>query len=209
MPCLLNLTKFHVLACRGGRGNVLRPFSQCVFLLCKFSLDSSVCKPFWSGYFTCFGPKGEPSDRTFRVFRAMADEGEGLRTSRAEEVGILEQVKLNFRCKSVWEELSGSVGDLGTFLPIVLALTLVNGLDLGTTLLFTGAYNVATGNKCFVCSSPCLLKAASLTNLITKICGRKDHAYHIIWSRNFLNPKLQTLNSPCTVVRHFVRVVDD
>ena len=99
------------------------------------------------------------------IFRAMADEGGGLRTSRTEEVGILEQVKLNFRCKSVWEELSGSVGDLGTFLPIVLALTLVNGLDLGTTLLFTGAYNVATGNKIFVCSSPCLLKAASLTNL--------------------------------------------
>jgi hypothetical protein len=44
-----------------------------------------------------------------------------------------------------WNELSGSLGDLGTFVPIVLALSLVNKLDLGTTLLFTGAYNVITG----------------------------------------------------------------
>ncbi|KAK9266280.1 hypothetical protein L1049_001801 [Liquidambar formosana] len=42
-------------------------------------------------------------------------------------------------------ELSGSVGDLGTYIPIVLALTLVNHLDLGTTLIFTALYNIATG----------------------------------------------------------------
>lgn len=55
------------------------------------------------------------------------------------------RVRRNLGYKNLWEELSGSVGDLGTFLPIVLALVLVNGLDLGTTLLFTGAYNVITG----------------------------------------------------------------
>lgn len=55
------------------------------------------------------------------------------------------RLKRNLEYKHVWEELSGSVGDLGTFLPIVLALVLVNGLDLGTTLIFTGAYNVITG----------------------------------------------------------------
>ena len=42
-------------------------------------------------------------------------------------------------------ELSGAVGDLGTFIPIVLTLTLVSHLDLGTTLVFTALYNVATG----------------------------------------------------------------
>jgi MFS superfamily sulfate permease-like transporter len=42
-------------------------------------------------------------------------------------------------------ELSGAVGDLGTFIPIVLTLTLVSHLDLGTTLIFTALYNVATG----------------------------------------------------------------
>ncbi|KAK6153720.1 hypothetical protein DH2020_013359 [Rehmannia glutinosa] len=42
-------------------------------------------------------------------------------------------------------ELSGSVGDLGTYIPIVLALTLVSNLDLSTTLIFTALYNIATG----------------------------------------------------------------
>ncbi|KAG1366821.1 putative Molybdate transporter 1 [Cocos nucifera] len=46
---------------------------------------------------------------------------------------------------TVWAELGGSVGDLGTYIPIVLALCLVNGLDLGTTLVFTAIYNAATG----------------------------------------------------------------
>lgn len=42
-------------------------------------------------------------------------------------------------------ELSGSVGDLGTYIPIVLALTLVSHLDLSTTLIFTAFYNISTG----------------------------------------------------------------
>ncbi|CAN8240568.1 unnamed protein product [Cochlearia groenlandica] len=42
-------------------------------------------------------------------------------------------------------ELSGAVGDLGTFIPIVLTLTLVSKLDLSATLIFTGFYNIATG----------------------------------------------------------------
>ncbi|XP_034695159.1 molybdate transporter 2 [Vitis riparia] len=42
-------------------------------------------------------------------------------------------------------ELGGSVGDLGTYIPIVLALTLVNHLDLSTTLIFTALYNISTG----------------------------------------------------------------
>ncbi|KAJ0985638.1 hypothetical protein J5N97_003994 [Dioscorea zingiberensis] len=46
---------------------------------------------------------------------------------------------------SIWAELGGAVGDLGTYIPIVLALALVNGLDLGTTLIFTAIYNAATG----------------------------------------------------------------
>lgn len=37
------------------------------------------------------------------------------------------------------------MGDLGTYIPIVLALTLVSHLDLGTTLIFTALYNIATG----------------------------------------------------------------
>ncbi|XP_026664019.1 LOW QUALITY PROTEIN: molybdate transporter 1-like [Phoenix dactylifera] len=37
------------------------------------------------------------------------------------------------------------MGDLGTYIPIILALALANGLDLGTTLIFTGVYNILTG----------------------------------------------------------------
>lgn len=37
------------------------------------------------------------------------------------------------------------MGDLGTYIPIVLALTLTRNLDLGTTLIFTGVYNIVTG----------------------------------------------------------------
>ncbi|KAI0515908.1 hypothetical protein KFK09_008578 [Dendrobium nobile] len=52
----------------------------------------------------------------------------------------------SFRLKTtLWSELSGAVGDLGTYIPIVLALSLVNGLDLGTTLIFTALYNAITG----------------------------------------------------------------
>ncbi|CAI8601228.1 unnamed protein product [Vicia faba] len=46
---------------------------------------------------------------------------------------------------SLWSELSGAVGDLGTYIPIVLALSLVNNLDLTTTLIFTSLYNIITG----------------------------------------------------------------
>ncbi|RZC90194.1 hypothetical protein C5167_044822 [Papaver somniferum] len=52
----------------------------------------------------------------------------------------------NFNLKTnIWSELGGSVGDLGTYIPIVLALSLVNHLDLGTTLIFTAFYNIVTG----------------------------------------------------------------
>ncbi|KAL0463900.1 UNVERIFIED_CONTAM: Molybdate transporter 2 [Sesamum latifolium] len=46
---------------------------------------------------------------------------------------------------TLFSELSGAVGDLGTYIPIVLALTLVSHLDLSTTLIFTAFYNIATG----------------------------------------------------------------
>lgn len=56
-----------------------------------------------------------------------------------------ERLKSNLHFKARWAEVNGSLGDLGTFIPIVIALTLVDGLDLGTTLIFTGVYNIITG----------------------------------------------------------------
>jgi predicted benzoate:H+ symporter BenE len=42
-------------------------------------------------------------------------------------------------------EISGSLGDLGTFLPLLLAMAAQNGLDFGTSLFFAGLFNLATG----------------------------------------------------------------
>lgn len=42
-------------------------------------------------------------------------------------------------------ELSGSLGDMGTLLPLMTALVLTNSISLPSTLLFTGAANVFTG----------------------------------------------------------------
>lgn len=44
-------------------------------------------------------------------------------------------------------EISGSVGDLGTFLPIVIALANSHQISLPATLVFTGIFNILTG--CF------------------------------------------------------------
>ncbi|XP_075641309.1 molybdate transporter 1-like [Castanea sativa] len=55
------------------------------------------------------------------------------------------KMKANLGFRSKCAELNGAMGDLGTYIPIVLALTLADGLNLGTTLIFTGVYNIITG----------------------------------------------------------------
>ncbi|KAL6216911.1 PREDICTED: molybdate transporter 1 [Fragaria vesca subsp. vesca] len=55
------------------------------------------------------------------------------------------QLKHNLIFRSKWAELNGAIGDLGTYIPIVVALTLARDLNLGTTLIFTGVYNIITG----------------------------------------------------------------
>ncbi|MFH1726439.1 MAG: putative sulfate/molybdate transporter [Elusimicrobiota bacterium] len=42
-------------------------------------------------------------------------------------------------------ELSGSLGDLGTFIPLAVSMISVCGLDAGTVLVFAGLFNVLTG----------------------------------------------------------------
>lgn len=42
-------------------------------------------------------------------------------------------------------ELSGALGDLGTFIPLAAAISIVNGMDIGAILLFAGLFNVITG----------------------------------------------------------------
>ena len=42
-------------------------------------------------------------------------------------------------------EISGSLGDLGTLLPLMIALTLKNSISLSSTLVFSGLANIFTG----------------------------------------------------------------
>ena len=42
-------------------------------------------------------------------------------------------------------EMSGALGDLGTFIPLVVLLVSTCGMDIGTVLIFAGAFNVITG----------------------------------------------------------------
>ncbi|OMO52329.1 hypothetical protein CCACVL1_29263 [Corchorus capsularis] len=58
---------------------------------------------------------------------------------------IAHKLKSNLVFRSKWAELNGAMGDLGTYIPIVLALTLAKDLNLGITLIFTGVYNIVTG----------------------------------------------------------------
>ncbi|KAF5011411.1 hypothetical protein FDECE_2474 [Fusarium decemcellulare] len=44
-----------------------------------------------------------------------------------------------------WAEISGSLGDLGTLLPLMIALAAQGSINLGSTLVFTGLFNILTG----------------------------------------------------------------
>ena len=47
--------------------------------------------------------------------------------------------------RSTITEISGSLGDLGTLLPLMIALTLTNSISLSSTLVFSGLANIFTG----------------------------------------------------------------
>ncbi|ERN13623.1 hypothetical protein AMTRI_Chr06g177510 [Amborella trichopoda] len=60
-------------------------------------------------------------------------------------VRIRQKISENLVIRRPLPEINGAMGDLGTFIPIIIAVTLVNGLDLSITLIFTGLYNIITG----------------------------------------------------------------
>jgi hypothetical protein len=49
------------------------------------------------------------------------------------------------RLSFTWQEFSGSLGDLGLFIPLVVGMTVVGGLDLTAVLVAAGSMNIATG----------------------------------------------------------------
>ncbi|XP_059296398.1 molybdate transporter 1 [Lycium ferocissimum] len=68
-----------------------------------------------------------------------------MSTDQQPSTNFMGKLKANLIFRSKWAELNGAMGDLGTYIPIVLALTLASDLNLGTTLIFTGVYNFVTG----------------------------------------------------------------
>jgi hypothetical protein len=42
-------------------------------------------------------------------------------------------------------EISGALGDLGTLLPLMIALAVNNSISLSTILVFSGIWNITTG----------------------------------------------------------------
>lgn len=42
-------------------------------------------------------------------------------------------------------EISGSLGDLGTLLPLMISLAIQRSVSLGSTLVFSGIFNILTG----------------------------------------------------------------
>src|SRR5512135_2493046 len=42
-------------------------------------------------------------------------------------------------------EIAGSLGDMGTFLPLLVGMAAQNGLDFGASLFFAGLFNLVTG----------------------------------------------------------------
>ncbi len=43
------------------------------------------------------------------------------------------------------DEISGSLGDLGTFIPLLVGMSITNGLDFTAALFFAGVFNIVTG----------------------------------------------------------------
>ncbi|MBA0867825.1 hypothetical protein Goshw_004671, partial [Gossypium schwendimanii] len=72
---------------------------------------------------------------------------------------IVQRVNRNLGFQSKWAELNGAMGDLGTYIPIVLALTLAKNLNLGTTLIFTDStdFNIPEIMASGSCSGAILL----------------------------------------------------
>lgn len=103
-----------------------------------------------------------------------------LPTQHQEPTGFAEKFKADakdrlqsFRSGFRLGELSGSLGDLGTLLPIMLSLALTGQVDLTASLIFGGLWNILTGlafrmpmcvqpMKCklsfLFCSCSCLLR---------------------------------------------------
>lgn len=61
------------------------------------------------------------------------------------DIGVLARYNLSTLKRSPLSEISGALGDLGTLLPLMIALALQHSISLPSTLVFTGLANIFTG----------------------------------------------------------------
>ncbi|CAL5211803.1 unnamed protein product [Lathyrus oleraceus] len=87
----------------------------------------------------------QPSDPEVPEISPTAVTNPSSTTSFFTAKDAVHKLKTNLVFHSKWAELNGAMGDLGTYIPIVLALTLAKDLNLGTSLIFNGVYNIITG----------------------------------------------------------------
>ena len=73
-------------------------------------------------------------------------------------------------------EISGSLGDLGTFLPITIALATADQISLSATLVFTGLFNIITGCVFGIPLPVQPMKAVAATALLASLTARETQA---------------------------------
>jgi MFS superfamily sulfate permease-like transporter len=56
-----------------------------------------------------------------------------------------DETRSRFRIRLTRGEVSGSLGDLGTFIPLLVGMSITNGLDFTAALFFAGVFNIITG----------------------------------------------------------------
>ncbi|KPM33951.1 hypothetical protein AK830_g12621 [Neonectria ditissima] len=62
-----------------------------------------------------------------------------------DNIGRLNRNNIETLRAAPWAEISGSLGDLGTLLPLMIALAAQGSINLGSTLVFSGIFNILTG----------------------------------------------------------------
>src|SRR5512133_3018719 len=65
--------------------------------------------------------------------------GSDNRSPASRLLGVLRGARLDRN------EIAGSLGDMGTFLPLLVGMSAQNGLDFGAPLFFAGLFNLVTG----------------------------------------------------------------
>jgi hypothetical protein len=80
-------------------------------------------------------PMGEPADTGVAEHKGVS----GPIAPRPRWPGALRLARLDRH------EIAGSLGDMGTFLPLLVGMTARNGLDFPAALFFAGLFNVVTG----------------------------------------------------------------